>query len=88
MVVCMDRDRILKEGKINIRIRHSGMYQNLEFVVIREKTGFGEIPFLKIDRPVDASELMRIADEVQLPIISLSGKVFPKGRAMMDFVGL
>lgn len=84
----MQREQILKDGKVMVRVKHSGMMQNLEFIVAREKTGFGEIPFLKIERPVDASELMRVADEVQLPIISLSGKVFPKGKGMRDFVGL
>ena len=84
----MDRDKILKDGKADIRVMHSGMAQKFEFKVIREKIPGGEIPFLKTERQVNAQELLNVANSVKLPIIAPAGKFFPRGMGMKDFLGL
>lgn len=84
----MDRDKILKDGKVEIRVIHSGIAQKFEFVVVREKIAGGEIPFLKTDKPVNAQELLNVANSVKLPIIAPAGKFFPHKMGMRDFLGL
>lgn len=84
----MDRDEILKKGEVEIRVKRAGMFQRLPFKVVREKTLGGPVPFLTTDRFIDLPELMRIAEETQLPINSPTGKVFPKGKKSSDFAGL
>jgi hypothetical protein len=84
----MDREKILKEGKVEIRVIHSGIAQKFEFKVVREKIPGGEIPFLKTERQVNAQELLNIANSCKLPVIAPAGKFFPRGMGMKDFLGL
>lgn len=84
----LDRKKILQEGKAEISVTHSGMRQRLEFLVVREKMGDGMVPYLKTNRWVDASELLRIASELDLPVLAPSGKYFPPGKKAGDYIGL
>lgn len=84
----IDRAKILREGKTEILVKHSGMRQRLPFAIVREKTPVGLVPYLKVERWVDASELLRVAAEADLPVLALSGKYFPPGRKASDYAGL
>lgn len=84
----IDRARILREGKAEILVKHSGMRQRLPFIVVREKTPAGLVPYLKVERWVDASELLRVAEEADLPVIAPSGKYFPPKKKAGDYAGL
>jgi len=84
----LDRTRILKDGKAEIAVTHSGMRQRMLFVVVREKLGEGQVPYLKIDRWVDASQLLNLAAEIDLPIIAPQGKFFAPKRKASDYLGL
>ena len=79
---------VLKKGEIDVRVKRSGMFQVLTFKIIRKETPLGKVPYLSLDRFLDLSELLRIAEEYQLPVESPSGKVFPRGKKETDFVGL
>ncbi|PIT84860.1 hypothetical protein COU37_01220 [Candidatus Micrarchaeota archaeon CG10_big_fil_rev_8_21_14_0_10_45_29] len=82
------RKKILKEGKAEILVLHSGMRQRFEFKVVREKIGDIVVPFLKVERNVNAGELFRVANEMDLPVWGVAGKFFPKGKMAADFAGL
>ena len=64
------------------------MFQLLEFKLVRRDTPLGKVPFLALDRYLDMAELVRVAEEYQLPVESPVGKVFPRGKKETDFVGL
>ena len=84
----MTRAEILAAGKADIPVIHSSMRQRLEFVVVREKTPAGPVPFLTVKRWVDASQLLKLAQELDLPIAAPSGKYFAPGKKASDYVGL
>lgn len=84
----IDRAKILREGKAEILVKHSSMRQRLPFVVVHEKTPVGLVPYLKVERWVDASELLRVAAEADLPVIAPSGKFFPPKKKASDYAGL
>ena len=79
---------ILKKGKVDIKVRRAGVIQFQEFIVRRGMSPAGEYPYLFIDKFVDLSELIRIAEEYQLPVVAKNGSVFPKGKMAKDFAGL
>jgi len=84
----LNRERVLREGKALIRVIHSGIAQKIEFLVVREKVPGGEIPFLKTHKPVNAQELLNVANSLKLPVISPTGKFFPRKMGMKDFLGM
>jgi len=88
METSLDREHILKEGTANIRVKRAGMFQIQTFVLKREKTPLGDVPYLTIDKFVDIPELMRIANEIKLPLLAKNGKIFPDGMSTKDFAGL
>ena len=79
--------RILQAGKANIRVRRSGMFQVMPFVVRRVKAGQEEFVELYLDRVVDMPELIRVANETGLPVEAQNGRVFPDGRMAKDYIG-
>jgi hypothetical protein len=78
----------LQKGEISVRVKRSGMYQVLSFRLVRKDMPLGKVPYLTLDRMLDLSELVRIAEEYQLPVESPVGKVFPRGKKETDFLGL
>lgn len=64
------------------------MFQLLTFKLVRRDTSLGSVPYLVLDRFLDLSELMRVSEEYQLPVESPVGKVFPRGKKEIDFVGI
>ncbi|MEM2137486.1 MAG: hypothetical protein QW568_00160 [Candidatus Anstonellaceae archaeon] len=83
------RSEILAKGGMDIRVKRNGIYQLLPFKVIRKKTPLGEVPYLTLENKfLDVAELMRIAEECQLPVEASNGKVYPRGKKETDFAGL
>jgi hypothetical protein len=82
------RQVALQKGEIEIRVKRSGMFQVLPFKVVRKQTPVGQVPYLSLDRFLDLSELLRVAEEYQLPVESPAGRVFPRGKKEGDFAGL
>jgi hypothetical protein len=78
----------LKAGKIDIKVMRSGTLQFQEFTVKRIPSPIGAYPVLFIDKFIDMSELLRLAEECQLPISAKNGTAFPKGKISKDFAGL
>ena len=80
----MDK-KILKHGFAEIQVRASGMLQKHKFSLKKEKSAFGDYYLLEIDQPIGVAELMRVANEVDLPIRAPTGFFFPNGKTPKDF---
>ena len=78
----------LKKGKVDIRVMRSGTLQFQTFEVKRIDSPIGKFPVLFLDKFVDLSELLRIAEDFQLPVFTKNGQIFPKGKSAKDFAGL
>ncbi|MGC8710247.1 MAG: hypothetical protein ACP5RF_01380 [Candidatus Micrarchaeia archaeon] len=77
---------IIVRGSIKVRVRRSGMLQQLTFSIKKVKVGDLEYVELYTNRIVDTSELLRVSEETGLPVEAPNGKAFPKGTAASDFV--
>ena len=63
----------------------SGLRQSHRLQVVREKTVQGLVPYLVSQHYVPTPELMRLAEELQLPIKCHGVTVFPKGKMAGHF---
>lgn len=82
------RKTALAAGGIEVRVKRAGMFQLLPFKVVRHKTPSGEVPYLTLEKFLDVSELVRIAEEYSLPVNAMNGKIYPRGKKESDFTGL
>ena len=82
------REELLAAGSVDLRVKRTGMFQKLTFRVVRHATPVGLVPYITLDKFLDLSELMRIAEEYSLPVQASNGKVYPRGTREMDFIGL
>jgi hypothetical protein len=83
-----NRAAALEKGEIDIRVKRMGMYQVLPFKVERRDTPGGKVPYLCSNRAIEMPELVRIANEFDLPVCAQKNRVFPRGRMEKDFAGL
>ncbi|MDD5317673.1 MAG: hypothetical protein PHF51_02965 [Candidatus ainarchaeum sp.] len=81
-------EEILAKGKAEIRVKRAGVVQFQDFLVKKKAGPEGEYPYLFIDKFVDLSELIRVAEEYGLPVTAKNGSVFPKGKSSKDFAHL
>ncbi len=79
---------ILRAGSTKIRVRRSGMYQQITFTVKTAKLGNIEYSELFTGRLIEMPDMIRIAEETGLPVECPSGRVFPKGTGAADFARL
>lgn len=80
--------KILNDGSIKVRVKRSGMLQQMTFVVKRIPLGKDSFIELFLDRVIDISELQRLANELGLPVETQNGKAFPNGKGAKDFLNL
>jgi len=78
--------RIIAEGGITIRVRRSGMLQNISFTVRKVRLGSGEFTEIYTKKVIDMSELQRVAKETGLPVEAENGRAFPDGMGANDFI--
>jgi len=82
----MKKEEILKRGSVEVHAKVGGIRQRHVLRVEREKTAWGMVPYLVCEHKIPAAELIRLAEELQLPIKCRGMAVFPKGKAAQDFV--
>lgn len=82
------RAEALQKGEITARVKRAGMYQSLPFKIVRHVTPVGAVPYLTVDKFVDLNELMKISEEYSLPVQASNGKILPRGKKELDFLGL
>lgn len=75
----------IKNGSVKIRVRRSGMLQQLTFKIRKATVANMTYTELYTDRLVDTSECLRIATEIGLPVHSANASAFPRGTAASDF---
>jgi hypothetical protein len=78
--------RIVSEGSVRVRLRRAGMLQFQIFKIRKVKLGSDEFTELFLDRVIDMSELIRVAEELGLPVEAQNGRAFPKGTGAKDFL--
>jgi len=78
----------LKIGKVDIKVMRSGTLQFQEFQIKRIPSPVGPYAVLSVDKFIDMSELLRLAEEYQLPVSAKNGTAFPQGKTSKDFAGL
>ncbi len=76
---------ILRLGSIKLRVRRSGIYQQLTFRTKIVKLGNMEYNELFTERQIEMTELVKIAEESGLPVEAPNGRAFPKGTSAADF---
>ena len=81
----IDRKKILEDGKVEIRVHRSGMWQRIIFTVKRIDSPAGSYPILFTDRMIDFNELAKVSQECDLPVQAPNGTAFPKGKSPADF---
>jgi hypothetical protein len=79
---------IISAGSYRIRVRRVGMLQYQVFRIRRVRLGNGHFVELFLDKVLDMSELVRVAEETGLPVEAQNGKAFPKGTSAKDFMDL
>ncbi len=81
-------ESILKEGELKLKVKRAGMLQFITFHIKKIPTGNFEYPELYSERVIDISELIRIANEVGLPVEAHGVRAFPDGKGAKDFINL
>lgn len=80
------QEEILKRGYIDVKVNVSGLRQQQRLEVVREKTSVGTVPFLVSKFYIPTMELVRLAEELQLPLKHKDTVVFPRGKMAGSFV--
>lgn len=80
--------RIIAQGSIKVRVKRSGMLQQMTFNVKKVSLGSDTFTELFLDRLIDMSELVRLANEIGLPIEAQNGRAFPEGKGSKDFLNI
>ncbi len=76
---------ILKRGFVEVHAKVGGIRQLHVLKVTYEKTVWGMVPYLVSRYKLPTVELLRLAEELQLPIKCHGVTAFPKGKAPQDF---
>jgi hypothetical protein len=81
----ISREEILKRGFVDVKVFVSGLRQSHRLSVERERTVQGLVPFLVCKHYVPTPELMRLSEELKLPVKCRDVRVFPRGKMAGDF---
>lgn len=79
------KEDILRRGFIYVKVVVSGLRQNHKLTVVRERSVHGWIVYLEGRYAIPKAEMVRLANELQLPVRSKGVEVFPEGRMPQDF---
>jgi len=75
----ISREEILRRGYVDVKVFVTGLRQSHRLTIEREKTIHGMVPFLVCKFYIPTTELVRLAEELQLPVKHKDVVVFPKG---------
>ncbi|VVC04382.1 Uncharacterised protein [Candidatus Bilamarchaeum dharawalense] len=79
------KQEILKQGFVDVKVFVAGLRQSHRLEVQKQKTAHGDVPFLVCKHYIPATEMVRLAEEFQLPIKHKDTVVFPKGTMPSTF---
>ena len=81
----MNKEDILRQGFIVVKVTVAGIRQTHRLDIAKEKSGNGYFNYLMGRFPIPEAEMIRLAEELQLPIKSKGVYVFPRGKSRQDF---
>ena len=84
-LVNINKDEILRRGYVDVKVSVSGLRQSHRLQVERERTPQGLVPFLVCKHYIPTAELVRLVEELQLPVKCRDIVVFPRGKKAGDF---
>jgi hypothetical protein len=76
---------IVKQGFVDVKVLVSGLRQHHRLEVKMEKLPAGEIPVLVAKHYIPTTELLRLAEMLQLPVRHNKTIVFPPGKMAGHF---
>jgi len=82
----VDAKDILKNGYVIVKVTVAGIRQTHRLNVVKEKESRGDFYYLTGRQAIPENEMIRLAEELQLPIKSRNAIVFPKGKMKKDFI--
>jgi hypothetical protein len=77
---------ILNQGFVDVKVLVSGLRQQHRLEVKMEKTPAGVIPILVAKHYIPTPELLRLAEQLQLPVRHNKTLVFPPGKMAGHFL--
>ncbi len=85
-MVIINKEQILKQGYVDVKVHVQGLRQSHRLQVVREKTPQGILPYLEAKHYIPTQELVRLAEMLQLPVKHKDTVVFPKGKMPKHFL--
>ncbi|GEM_PF-894408 len=85
-LVTINRDEILEQGFVDVKVNVTGLRQSHRLTVVKEDTKRGVLTYLESRHYIPTQELVRISEMLQLPIKHKTTVVFPKGKMPKDFL--
>lgn len=79
------KEDILRKGFVYVKVIVSGLRQSHKLTVTKEKTPQGIFTYLQGRYEIPEAEMVRVAEELQLPIKTKDVLVFPEGKMQGDF---
>ena len=80
-----DKEEILKRGYVDVKVFVTGLRQSHRLEVSKQKTVQGEVPFLVCKHYIPPTEMVRLAEELKLPVKHKDTVVFPRGMSPVNF---
>jgi len=84
-LVTINKDDILKQGYVDVKVFVSGLRQSHRLELVRESTPQGLVPFLVCKHYMPTAEMIRLSEQLQLPLKYKDTLVFPPGKRAGDF---
>ena len=81
----ISKEEILRRGYVDVKVNVQGLRQSHRMEVVKEKTPAGMVPFLVSKFYIPTMELVRLAEELQLPVRHKDVVVYPKGTMAGTF---
>ena len=85
-LVGINKDKVLKQGYVDVKVQVTGLRQSHRLTVVKEKTSRGILTYLSSKLYIPTPELVRLVEVLQLPIKHKETVVFPKGKMPKDFL--
>lgn len=81
----ISKEEILRRGYVDVKVFVSGLRQSHRLTISKEKTAHGMVPFLVCKYYIPTNELVRLSEELGLPIKHKEVTVFPRGTMPSHF---
>jgi hypothetical protein len=85
-LVSINKEEILKKGFVDVKVYVAGLRQSHRLNVVKQMTPQGQMPVLVAQHYIPRSELVKLAEQLQLPVKHNDVIAFPKGKMPKDFV--